>query len=199
MTIKRTWRAPAVVESAGALTVSERATVSSANRSFECVQGGAAISSIKFWNPVFVVCVASSHAPRVRLPTNSAGGQVGLGVGPAPGPLILVAGCAPSNCRIGASATRPPTSRTEVPNPVGLPTPAGFAFQRPTRREPLVVYPINEPESNCGRHRCGRLGDRVSESPGGPRCCMAATTGDLLSCQPPTNRHIALSRSEVPQ
>ena len=25
------------------------------------------------------------------------------------------------------------------------------------------------------------LGDRVSESAGGPRCCMAATTGDLLT------------------
>jgi hypothetical protein len=52
--------------------------------------------------------------------------------------------------------------------------------------KPQVVYPTNEPEPNDARHiEVSGLGV-VSESAGGPRCCMAATTGDLLTHRPPT-------------
>ena len=68
---------------------------------------------------------------RCALPTNSAGGQVGLGVKAPPQVQSRRSwwrGAQHYSEVIGASATRPPTSRTEVLNPAGPPTPAGFAF-----------------------------------------------------------------------
>jgi hypothetical protein len=74
-----------VVESAGALTVSERAAAGSAKPLLRMCAVGAANFLVSNFGIQFL-SFAERQAAQLRcaLPTNSAGGQVGLGVKPRP-------------------------------------------------------------------------------------------------------------------
>ena len=73
---------PAVVQSAGALTVLERAATGSANRYFNVCRGRGKLSSIKFWIPVLIVVCTTSRHTLPRLPFRR--GLVYLGAHPLP-------------------------------------------------------------------------------------------------------------------
>jgi hypothetical protein len=111
------------------------------NRWFKGVQWARGkLASVEFWNPVFVVCRASVDTTRVRLTDQLRWRPSGIG-GQAPpqvqSPRSWWRGAQHYSVVIGASAIRPPTSRTEVLNPAGgAPPSAGFAFQITTRSKP---------------------------------------------------------------
>jgi hypothetical protein len=100
----------------------------------ECARCARRVSRFKFWIPTFVVCATSSHATRLRLPPTPLK-RTACRVGVEPHPQVH-GGVRSITLQYRASATRPPTSRTEVLNPAGLPAPAGFPFQITIRTKP---------------------------------------------------------------